>query len=159
MPSRRQFVLVFPALAAAACAGLPGSDPPRVSVAGIEALPGEGLELRFLVKLRIQNPNEGAIDYRGISMELDLMGQPFASGVSDATGSVPRFGEAVIGVPATVSAMNAVRQMLGLPSRDVRRLDYQLRGKLAGPVGTALRFESKGELDVAAFGGGTPPRR
>lgn len=150
---RRQLVLLVPALAVSACAGLSGSDPPRVSVAGIEALPGEGLELRFLVKLRVQNPNEGAIDYRGISMELDLMGQPFASGVSDAAGSVPRFGEAVIGVPATVSAMNAVRQMLGLPSRDVRRLDYRLRGKLAGPVGAALRFESKGELDIAAFGG------
>ena len=60
MSSRRQLVLVVPALAATACASLSGSDPPRVSVAGIEALPGEGLELRFLVKLRVQNPNEGA---------------------------------------------------------------------------------------------------
>ena len=124
-----------------------------MAVAGLEALPGEGLELRFLVKLRVQNPNDAPIDYRGLSMELELMGQPFASGVSDAAGSVPRFGEAVIGVPATVSAMNAIRQMLGLPSRDVRRLDYRLRGKLGGPVGAALRFEAKGELDIAAFGG------
>ena len=86
------------------------------------------------------------------------MGQPFASGVSDAAGSVPRFGEAVIGVPASVSAIAAVRQMLGLPSRDVRSLDYRLRGKLAGAVGTALRFESTGQLDIAAFGGPAPGR-
>ena len=129
-----------------------------MSVAGLDALPGEGLELRFLVKLRVQNPNDAPIDYRGLSMELELMGQPFASGVSDAAGSVPRFGEAVIGVPASVSAIAAVRQMLSLPSRDVRSLDYRLRGKLAGAVGTALRFESTGQLDVAAFGGPAPGR-
>lgn len=129
-----------------------------MSVAGLEALPGEGLELRFLVKLRVQNPNDAPIDYRGLSMELELMGQPFASGVSDAAGSVPRFGEAVIGVPASVSAIAAVRQMLSLPSRDVRSLDYRLRGKLAGAVGTALRFESTGQLDIAAFGGPAPGR-
>ncbi|WP_430422644.1 LEA type 2 family protein [Methylibium petroleiphilum] len=158
MPRRRRLLLLVPALAVGACAGLSGRDPPRVSVAGLDALPGEGLELRFLVKLRVQNPNDAPIDYRGLSMELELMGQPFASGVSDAAGSVPRFGEAVIGVPASVSAIAAVRQMLSLPSRDVRSLDYRLRGKLAGAVGTALRFESTGQLDVAAFGGPAPGR-
>jgi hypothetical protein len=31
-------------------------------------------------------------------------------------------------------------------------------GKLAGAVGTALRFESTGQLDIAAFGSPAPGR-
>ena len=70
-------------------------------------------------------------------------GEAFRAEVAAMDPDLPRigktrvglhFGEAVIGVPATVSAMNAVRQMLGLPSRDVRRLDYRLRGKLGIPL-------------------------
>jgi LEA14-like dessication related protein len=71
-------------------------------VAGVEPIPGEGLEMRFNVKLRIQNPNDAPIEYNGVSLELDLNGQSFASGVSDQSGTVPRFGETVIDVPLTV---------------------------------------------------------
>ena len=45
------------------CASLPNSDPLAVSVARIEPLPGEGMELRLAIHLRIQNPNDAAIDY------------------------------------------------------------------------------------------------
>src|SRR5262245_57595961 len=38
------------------CAALPSSDPLNVTVAGIESLPGEGMELRLAVRLRVQNP-------------------------------------------------------------------------------------------------------
>ncbi|HSV69891.1 MAG TPA: LEA type 2 family protein [Methylibium sp.] len=154
---RHLFALVPAALALGACASFPTTDPPRVLVAGVEPLPGEGLELRFLVKLRIQNPNEAAIDFRGAFVELDLLGQPFASGVSDASGTVPRFGEAVLGVPVTVSALTALRQALRIASQESRsKLDYQLRGKLAGSLFAAARFESRGELDVAALGRPAP---
>ncbi len=160
MNSRRRHLLALApaALALAGCAHLGAAiDPPRVLVAGIEPLPGEGLELRFLVKLRIQNPNGSAIDFRGAFVELDLLDQPFASGVSDAAGSVPRFGEAVLAVPVTVSALNALRQALRVASQESRsKLDYQLRGKLAGALFAAARFESRGELDIAALGRAAP---
>jgi hypothetical protein len=153
MQTRRHLFLAAPALALAACASFPATDPPRVLVAGVEPLPGEGLELRFLVKLRIQNPNDAAIDFRGAFVELDLLGRPFASGVSDAAGSVPRFGEAVLGVPVTVSALNALNQVLRIASQDaLTKLDYALRGKLAGPLFAAARFEARGQLDVAVLG-------
>ncbi len=155
----RRFFILAPALALAACAGLPRTDPPRVLVAGVEPLPGEGLELRFLVKLRLQNPNEAPIEFRGAFVELDVLGQPFASGVSDAAGSVPRFGEALLAVPVTVSALTALRQALHLATQESRgKLDYRLRGKLAGPLFAAERFESQGALDIAALGRAGTPR-
>ncbi len=98
----------------AGCAGLGLSEPVQVNVVGIEPLPGEGMEVRMAVKLRVQNPNDAALEFDGISMTLDVHGSTFATGVSDARGSVPRFGETVITVPVSVSALAAVRQVIAL---------------------------------------------
>ena len=76
-----------------------------MTVAGIEPLQGEGIELRLLTKLRVQNPNDAPIDYRGVYVKIELQGKTFATGVTDATGTVPAFGESVIEVPVTASAM------------------------------------------------------
>ncbi len=134
----------------AACASMPSRDPLQVSVAGIESLPGEGMELRLLVKLRVQNPNDAPIEFNGVSLNLDVMGRGFASGVSDQAGTVPRFGESVIAVPVTVSVMRMARQVLGmLDGKPVDKVTYSLTGKLNGAslFGTQ-RFTSKGEFEL-----------
>ncbi|HNW65183.1 MAG TPA: LEA type 2 family protein, partial [Piscinibacter sp.] len=98
----------------AACAAMPGRDPLRVEVVGIEPAEGQGLELRLAVKLRIQNPNDGAVEFDGTALELDVNGKTLATGVSDQKGSVPRYGESILVIPVSISAMNAVRQALVL---------------------------------------------
>ncbi|MFY7864710.1 LEA type 2 family protein [Roseateles sp.] len=131
------------------CAGLAHRDALKVQVAGIESLRGEGLELRFLVKLRVQNPNAAAIEYEGVALELDLNGKSFASGVSGHKGLVPRFGESVLEVPLTVSALSAVRQALSLPgAADKGEMPYVLTGKLAGGLFGTVRFNSSGTLKL-----------
>ncbi len=147
-PARRHLVrlLAGAPLLLAGCAGLRRSDPVQVRVAGLEPLPGEGLEMRFLLKLRVQNPNDFALDYDGLALQIDLKDRDFASGVSDVRGSVPPFGEAVIGLPISVSPLSAVSQLLELDGADLDRLPYSLRGKLGGgPLGTQ-RFSAHGTL-------------
>jgi LEA14-like dessication related protein len=132
-----------------ACALFAPRDALNVQVAGIEPLTGEGLELRMLVKLRVQNPNDFALDYNGVALELEVNGRRLASGVSDQQGSVPRFGESVLQVPMTVSALSAARQALGLAERfGEDQLPYVLRGKLAGGVFGTQRFVEKGTLEL-----------
>jgi len=140
------------------CASWPGGEPLQVNLAGIEALPSEGMEVRMAVKLRVRNPNDTPIGFDGVSLNLELRGQDFASGVSDTRGSVPRFGETVLTVPVTVSAMALVRQAFSFASGDHPRLDFVARGKLAGGGFGGVRFESKGEFDLpaAALGRATP---
>ena len=138
-------------LDAVACASMPSKDPLQVSVAGIEPMPGEGMELRLLVKLRIQNPNDVPIEFNGVALNLDVMGRDFASGVSDQAGTVPRFGEAIVAVPVTVSLMRMARQVIGmLDGKPVDKVTYSMSGKLNGVslFGTQ-RFSSKGELRAA----------
>ncbi|MGY4828955.1 LEA type 2 family protein [Sphaerotilaceae bacterium SBD11-9] len=131
------------------CASL--SAPLQVNVVGIEPLPGEGMEIRLAVKLRIQNPNDTPIDYDGISLRLDLRDTTFATGVSAERGSVPRFGEALISVPVSVSAMTAMRQFIGLAtSKDAKPTnDYALYGRLSGTGLGGVSFESKGVINLA----------
>jgi len=140
-------VLIVTALTLTACASMPGRDPLQVSVADIESLPGEDLEMRMLVKLRVQNPNDAPVEYDGVYVKLDVLGKTFATGVSDERGSIPRFGESIVSVPVTVSmlrmAVNALRMLDGKP---VDKLSYKMEGKLDGPMFGSTRFQAQGEL-------------
>jgi LEA14-like dessication related protein len=60
--------------ALAGCATLSSGDPLNVSVAGLESLPGEGLELRLAVRIRVQNPNDTDIQYNGAALTVNVNG-------------------------------------------------------------------------------------
>ena len=142
----------------AGCASLSGREPLRVTLAGVESLPGEGMELRMAVKLRVQNPNDAPVDFDGVAVSLELRGMDFASGVSDARGSVPRFGETVLTVPVTVSAFAVARQVISLASGDNPKVEFVARGKLSDGSFGGARFESKGSFDLPAGLPGTAAR-
>jgi hypothetical protein len=150
---RRPFatLLLVTVLAGAGCATLQDEDPLEVTVAGIEPLPGEGMELRMNVKLRVQNPNDAPLDYDGASVKLEVQGRTFATGVSDATGTVPRFGESVIEVPVTASMLRVVRNVMGMmqdePPEQVR---YRMTGKLSSTGLGSKRFTTEGEFKLPA---------
>jgi LEA14-like dessication related protein len=142
------------------CASLHGRDPPHVTVAGVEPLEGQGMELRMLVKLRVQNPNDAPIDYNGVALEMNVQGKTLASGVSDAAGSVPRFGETVIEVPVTASALGMLGQAIGMVQRRFNGpISYEMKGKLNGSTFSSVHFTSHGELDLASMGTGTHTNR
>jgi LEA14-like dessication related protein len=149
MTIRRLFVLAVAALALTGCASMPHSDPLQVTVAGVEGLPGEGMEFRMLVKLRVQNPNQAPIDFGGVYVQLDVLDKTFASGVSSESGAVPGFGETVVTVPVTVSALRMVRQVIGmLDGQPVDQIRYELSGKLDGGLFNTHRFESTGAFTL-----------
>jgi LEA14-like dessication related protein len=146
---RRVLLIALTAMLLGACASLPNQDPLQVTVAGIESLPGEGMELRMLVKLRVQNPNQTPIDFTGVYVELDVQGRTFATGVSSESGTVPAFGEAVIAVPVTVSVLRMVRQVVGvLDGQPVDKIRYEMSGKLSGGVFNTHRFGTSGEFEL-----------
>ncbi|MDR2318608.1 MULTISPECIES: LEA type 2 family protein [unclassified Pseudomonas] len=132
-----------------ACALFQPRDPVNISVIGIEPLPGQELELRMAVKMRVQNPNESPIDYNGIALNLEVNGQPLAAGVSDQQGHIGRYDEAVIVVPVSITAFSFLRQAYGLGKVDsLQGLPYKLRGKLAGGLLGTVRFTDEGKLDL-----------
>ncbi len=147
--------MIVVALVVGACVSVPRYEPVQVTVADIESLPAEGLELRMMVKLRVQNPNDAPVEYDGVYVKLDVLDKTFATGVSDEHGSIPRFGESIIGVPVTVSTLRMVVGALGtLDGRQIDRINYRLDGRLNGPALGSMRFQLQGEFGLP---GATPP--
>jgi LEA14-like dessication related protein len=141
-------LIAFSGLLLSACASLP--EPPLVSVVGVETLPGEGLELRLLLKLRVQNPNNLQLSYKGATARLEVRGNLFASGVTNAGGTIEPLSEAVVAMPVSISAFSILRQAMGLmDGQTVDKLPYSMSGTVQ--TGTrALRFRTSGELQLPA---------
>lgn len=149
-------VLCLLLLTLSACALLPNRDPLNINVVGFEPLASQDMEVRFAVKIRVQNPNDTAIDYNGVALDLSVNGQPLASGVSDQAGSIARFSETVLSVPVSVSAFSVLRQTLGLSqTQTLDNLPYVLRGKLAGGLFGTMRFSDSGKLSLPGAAAGT----
>lgn len=141
-----RLALVAMLLVAGGCTALAGRDPLDVSVAGIEPMQekGEGMELRLLVKLRVLNPNSAPFSYDGAYVKVEVQDKTFASGVSNAGGSIPGFGESVVEVPVTVSMFRMVRQVIGM--KDGAPAD-QFRYSMSGKLGSH-RFSASGEFSL-----------
>ena len=84
-----------------ACSTLAPRDPLQIQLVGIEPLAGEGLEMRFAIKLRVQNPNDSPIDFNGVALQLKVNQQPLLNGVSNQSGQVPRYGERILHIPVS----------------------------------------------------------
>jgi LEA14-like dessication related protein len=144
-------LLTAAALGLAGCAMFKHTDPIQVTMVGAEPSAGEGLEAaRVQLKLRVQNPNDTSIEYNGVYVELDVQNKSLASGVSNQSGTVPAFGEAVVTVPVSISYWGIAGQAMGLISgKSFDKVSYEMQGKLNTTTSGALRFKSQGELSVA----------
>jgi LEA14-like dessication related protein len=102
------------------------------------------------LKLRVQNPNDSPIAYNGVYVELTVQNKSLASGVSNQSGTVPAFGETVVSVPVEVSYLGIAGQAMGLFSgKSFDKVTYEMSGKLSSTTAGAVRFKSKGELNMA----------
>lgn len=145
----RALVLSLALLSLTACATLQGQDPLVISVAGVQPLQGEGLELRMLVTLRILNPNDAPVEYDGAALDLDMNGRRLASGVSDEAGLIPRYGESTLVIPVTISAFDVARQLIGYRNDSGDgAVSYRVRGKLQAGVLGVRRFSDEGAIQL-----------
>ena len=131
------------------CAGVGKQlEPPRVSLAHIQPQQFTGLEAVFQIQLRVFNANDVNLQVKGIEAELEINGQPFATGVSKADVKIPAFDNALVPVTIYSSVLDIVKGFSGL--QDSERLIYRLQGKLRvdgqNMMSTTLPFESEGRL-------------
>ncbi|WP_462381290.1 LEA/WHy family protein [Pseudomonas sp. Marseille-QA0892] len=136
------------------CSLFSGRDPLTVNLVDVEPLQGGDLEVRFALKLRVQNPDDRPVSYQGVALALSVNGRPLANGVSDGSGTVHAYGEMLITVPMSISALSAFRQAWGvMQSTPAASVPYRLTGKLGGGLAGARRFTDEGNLTWPDFNG------
>lgn len=133
------------------CAGVGQQlDPPRVSLANIKVLEVTGLETAFEIQLRVFNANDVDLNVKGIKAELEINGQPFATGVSNTPVEIPSYGTELVTVTVYSSVIKMFRSVYGL--KDSEELKYRLTGKLRvsanNMLPTTLPFESEGQVTL-----------
>ena len=150
-PSRRRLAGLAAAMlgltALGGCAGLQlGMKKPEVSVANIRLLDGNLLEQRFLLTLRVMNPNTSEIAIEGLTFKVDLNGQPFAKGVGNQPVVIPRLGEAMVDVTATTGLGGLLRQFKAFKGRE--KVDYRISGRLVTGSFGGIDFDQTGEVEL-----------
>ena len=128
------------------CSNLPFREALSVNLVNIEPLDSEGLEIRMLVKLRVTNPNSETLNYNGISLKMDVQGKKFATGVTNAEGSIPGFSEGMIRVPISISLIDIARQAYGVSNDFNGELPYEISGKFGGALIGSSHFNLSGEI-------------
>ena len=140
----------------AGCAGLGKRlEPPRVILSNIAVQKVTIFETTIEVKLRIFNTNDIPIEIIGTECDLELMGNHFATGVSNDKLNIPSYESATIPVVVYSSVVSIIKNLLTL--QNTEKLKYKLTGRIRIEGGALLPptipFKSEGELSLDAFQG------
>ena len=124
-------------------------EPPQVKLATIRVEEFSVLETVFEIHLRVFNTNETALQIKGLQCELEINGQPFAMGVSDADVEIPSYGTQLVPLRAYASLFDIIKSAQGLQNQD--QLKYHIKGKVrlgAGAFPSVLAFDSEGNISL-----------
>ncbi len=150
---RSRITLALLLLLTSACATLsPYSEPLRVTLVSVEPYEATLLEQRYRARIRIQNPNDRALEVKGASFQLELNGHEFAHGVAGDPFTVPGFGEQLVEVYIVSTLFTLFTQIRELQEGGREKIDYRISGSLSVVGGVArVPFERSGELDFSGM--------
>lgn len=129
-----------------ACTGIPTHfEKPQVNLAGLQIAELGLIEQKFIISLRVTNPNDISVPIDGLNLKLDVNGQPFATGVSNEKVTLPKLGETVVKINVTTNLSSILKQIKTLQKDQA--LAYTVSGKLFVPlVPGGISFDRQGEL-------------
>lgn len=136
-----------------ACAGSPSRmEPLSVTLSDIQ--PGQMglLEQEYLIKIRVQNPNNVEIPVTGLSYRIELNGKSFAKGVSKQDITLPAFGEVVLDATAVGGLGGIISQVAQFQKGVPDKVSYRLTGKLAS-TNASYQFDAADSVELAALTG------
>lgn len=143
------FIAISLSLLAQGCATGDEVVPPRVNLVNIVPAASSGVfEQRFLVDLRISNLNDFDIPLNGLSFEMDVNGDYFATGLSNQKVLIGRLSTAVVSVETTANTVDLFRQVMNAVRTGT--VDYSIKGTaIVGNLRTrTVPFRQAGELNL-----------
>ncbi len=140
--------LVSAALLAGCSLLAPRFERPQLSLVGVELRDARLMEQRFVVRLRVQNPNDRALPVRGIDCAMELVGERFGSGTSAAAFTVPARGEALFEMIVTTNLAASLPRLLPRLKDASEPLAYRLVGTVSTDMAflRSIPFDQGGQL-------------
>ena len=132
-----------------ACALIaPPLQRPQLSLVSVELEEAQLMEQRFVVRLRVQNPNDRALPVSGIECAMELAGERLGSGVSAAPFTVPARGEAMFDMIVATNLAASLSRLLPLLTDARAPLAYRLVGTVSTDLAflRSIPFDQTGEL-------------
>jgi LEA14-like dessication related protein len=131
----------------AGCAHLGKADKPRVNIANITPKEVKLFEQVFDLELRVMNPSDKGLAINGLVFDLEVNGQPFASGVSNHRFTIEPFSSYVLQVEAVTTLGNMLRQVIKAQREEFSGLTYRLKGSFHSETATfKIPFDGTGEF-------------
>lgn len=127
-------------------------DDPEIELLALQPLPSQGMEARFLVKLRVVNPNAIPLAVDGMSYDVFIRDSKVLSGVSNEGLKVDAYSESVAELEVAAGMFGSlalIRDLLSNPTDG--GLPYKLNAKLSrSGLGGAIRVSREGIIDLNA---------
>ncbi|AEF23311.1 LEA type 2 family protein [Pseudomonas fulva] len=109
---------------------------PDVRLVDVNVVKAKLLEQRFILRFRIDNPNDVSLPVRGLEYVVHLNDVLLADGESEVWFTVPANGHLEFDVPVRTNLWRHVRQVVKL----LENPDEPIRYRLQGQVKTGLFF-------------------
>ena len=153
-PIRRRalaaLALLLSLLAGCAGMGMEEFDEPAVELLALEPRPSQGMEARFLVRLRIVNPNPVALKIDGMAYDVYLRDMKALTGVSNREITVEAYSEGTADLEVAAGMLGSLALLRDLMARPPQGgLPYRLEAKISRKgLARPLRVNHSGILDM-----------
>jgi LEA14-like dessication related protein len=145
----RKWLPVAALLLLAGCSGVSSLQAPELDVVDVKLLGGDLSGQQLRVRMRVTNPNDRELPVKGITYRMEVGGEQFASGESEASFLVPALGSTEFDMSMNADMAGAVFRLLG-SGRKLDNVDYRLSGKVSLSSGMlrSVPFDKKGSFKL-----------
>lgn len=126
---------------------------PRVQLKDVEIIKARLLEQQFMLRFRIDNPNEKSLPVRGLVYTVHLNDIELASGESSGWTTVPGNSFEYYEVPIQTNLWKHMKYIVRLLEKPDRPIAYRLDGELKTGLmlGRSVHISSNGEIIPGNF--------
>ncbi|NKQ12791.1 LEA type 2 family protein [Pseudomonas sp. SST3] len=126
---------------------------PRVQLTDVEIIKARLLEQQFMLRFRIDNPNEQSLPVRGLVYTVHLNDIELASGESSGWATVPAHGFDYYEVPIYTNLWRHMKYIVRLLEKPDRPIAYRLEGELKTGLllGRRVHIATNGEIIPGNF--------
>lgn len=126
---------------------------PNVQLTDVEIIKARLLEQQFMLRFRIDNPNEQSLPVRGLIYTVHLNDIELASGESSGWTTVPGHGFDYYEVPIHTNLWRHMKYIVRLLEKPDRPIAYRLEGELKTGLllGRRVHIATNGEIIPGNF--------